>query len=365
MDFNPIGEKIIPKLIQPSRDRVIAYPDLYASLSKCKSGIKNNDEWDKTKKLGNPYELIHISNRSNYNSIAKHSPVSRSYFKLWEILNDYAGILPDRPAITASLAEGPGGFIEAIRDFRRNDSNRHDELYGITLESTNKYVPGWNIEGAGIQLSYGNIYDQADIMKFIAKIPEGVDLLTADGGFDYSVDFNNQEQQSYRIIFSELTAGLIMQKLGGTMVCKVFDIFTEFTVKMLYLLYCLYDRIYIVKPKTSRPANSEKYILAKGFKGIDAALLQSMKDILFNWNDDIVNLTGIEVPKEFAKRLEEYNREYVKNQIYYLNSIIDLVANKPTKMMYKNIIRKQAENAVDWCNKYNMIINTDSKYLKY
>ena len=32
---------------------------------------------------------------------------------------------------------------------------------------------------------------------------------------------------------------------------------------------CFYEEIYLNKPLTSRPANSEKYIVAKNFKGID------------------------------------------------------------------------------------------------
>lgn len=367
MDFNPAGAAInVPQIILPSHNRHLLYPELYGVLTKCKSGIKNNDEWDKIKKLGNPYELIHISNRSNYNSIAKYCPVSRSYFKLWEILNDFANILPKKSnAVVANLAEGPGGFMEAIVNYRKEEYS--DKLFGITLESTNKYIPGWNIKGDNVDVSYGNIYEEKDITDYVGKIMAagGADLITADGGFDYSIDFNNQEQQSYRIIYAELTCGLMMQKLGGTLICKIFDTFTEFTVKLMYLLYCLYDKIYIVKPKTSRPANSEKYVLAMGFKGIERDLLESMKRILFNWSDEIVNLDGIVVAKEFVKALDDYNRDYVKNQIYYLNSIIDLIENKPTKMMYRNIIKRQATSAVEWCNRYGMIINKDSKYLNY
>jgi len=47
-------------------------------------------EWDNVKKITNPYELIHITNIKKYNnSIALKEPVSRSYFKMIEILNKY------------------------------------------------------------------------------------------------------------------------------------------------------------------------------------------------------------------------------------------------------------------------------------
>ena len=41
--------------------------------------------------------------------------------------------------------------------------------------------------------------------------------------------------------------------------CKLFDIFTPFSVGLVYLMYRAFQRISIYKPVTSRPANSERY----------------------------------------------------------------------------------------------------------
>ena len=52
--------------------------------------IEDTKEWDTAKKITNPYELIYVSSRkSKIRSVAKYEPLSRSYFKLWEILQDY------------------------------------------------------------------------------------------------------------------------------------------------------------------------------------------------------------------------------------------------------------------------------------
>ena len=46
--------------------------------------------WDKSKKLSNEYELIHLPNKKmRGQSIAKYEPLSRSYFKLWEMIVDF------------------------------------------------------------------------------------------------------------------------------------------------------------------------------------------------------------------------------------------------------------------------------------
>jgi len=41
-------------------------------------------------------------------------------------------------------------------------------------------------------------------------------------------------------------------------VCKLFDIFTRFTVGLVYLMYRAFERVALFKPVTSRPANSER-----------------------------------------------------------------------------------------------------------
>ena len=57
-----------------------------------------------------------------------------------------------------------------------------------------------------------------------------------------------------------------MQKMGGHFVLKIFDIFEDCTIDILYLLNTFYEKVIIMKPYTSRYANSEKYIICKYFK---------------------------------------------------------------------------------------------------
>lgn len=51
---------------------------------------------------------------------------------------------------------------------------------------------------------------------------------------------------------------------GGNFICKLFDIFTPFSVGLIYLLRTCFQEISIHKPNTSRPANSERYVICKG-----------------------------------------------------------------------------------------------------
>ena len=234
--------------------------------------------WDKAKKLSNEYELIHIPNKKmKHDSISYYEPLSRSYFKMWELLKLYNFLKNkeewNKQLEIACIAEGPGGFIEAFVNFRKKYFNRIDNIHGITLRSTNKNIPGWNKSktflknNRNVKIHYGqdntgNIYNLENILSFRDYIQRKVDIITADGGFDFSDDFNNQEQLSYRIIFCEIVIALTIQNINGAFICKFFDMYSDFTLKLLYLLKVCYRELHIVKPLTSRPANSEKYIIA-------------------------------------------------------------------------------------------------------
>ena len=52
-----------------------------------------------------------------------------------------------------------------------------------------------------------------------------MDLITADGGFDFSLDFNNQEIIITKLLFAQMTYALLMQKQGGSFILKIFDTF--------------------------------------------------------------------------------------------------------------------------------------------
>ena len=342
--------------------------------------------WDKFKKITNPYEFIHISKKKNnkYSSISKYIPLSRSYFKLWEILKEFKLLdhLQDTNIKTAHIAEGPGGFMECLVNYRKHykDNNVLENVYGITLKSSTKDIPGWTkardfIKKNKVIISYGkdntgDIYNIDNILDFTKQIGNNkCDLITSDGGFDFSIDFNNQEQLAFRLIFCELITAISVQALGGCQVIKIFDIYTKLTVKLLYLITILYEEVYIYKPLTSRPANSEKYIIAKKFKGIDDNYLKTLYGVVRLWNSIKINNFHIEdlfledVPESFKQEIETYNKNFIKNQISSIKNTLELINNKPDIKQYNKIIKTLISNATKWCKKYDIEININSKYL--
>lgn len=343
---------------------------------------QNNKYWDSVKKITNDYELIHIpSNKKKKNdSIAFYNPLSRSYYKMIEILTDF-NILEKYSQTrinSAHIAEGPGGFIEALINKRKGIT---DNINAITLKSSKNEIPGWRKaktfleKNRNVKLNYGSddsgdIYNLENIIFFKNKVGfNSCDLVTADGGFDFSVDFNKQEQLSCRLIFCEIVTALSVQKINGNFICKFFDSYTNMTVKLLWLLNCLYDKIIITKPFTSRPANSEKYIVAIGFKGIEEQYLNKLYDVVEKWDEINQNNLFIEdifsqqIPESYKEIIASYNKFNINTQIKTIKNTIDIITNKQN-VNIEEIEKKQVRNALEWCYKYNIDINFASSYLQ-
>lgn len=319
--------------------------------------------WDIYKKYTNPYEYIHSNIPDTKVSICKYKPISRSFYKMIEICNVLHVLDNLKNDIkTFHLAEGPGGFIEAI-DMLRN--NKNDFYYGMTLIDDNSdYVPGWKKSDALLkknsniiiekgQDGTGNLFNYNNLLHCYNKYKSSMDIITGDGGFDFSIDFCNQEIIASKLIFTQMIYAIILQKKGGTFILKIFDIFTQATIDILYILSIFYNKVYIIKPNTSRYANSERYIVCKFFKGgIDESFLKNLSYIFeqLNTEKNICRFLNIEVPYILTNKIEEINaiigQQQLENILLTLN-ILDNNKSDKLEFLKKNNIQK----CIQWCSK--------------
>ena len=121
--------------------------ELYNLLIKYKSYIDNNIYWNKIKKISNLYEYIYIYNKHLNNNIgtAMYNPISRSFFKLQEMICDFDLIQntpQNKSLVIVGLAEAPGGFIECLYKYRRKQNiHNKDEYFCMSLISSDSDVP--------------------------------------------------------------------------------------------------------------------------------------------------------------------------------------------------------------------------------
>lgn len=325
-----------------------------------------NRSWDKYKKISNEYEHIFYSPNAHGN-ISLYNPVSRSFFKLWEILYDYEDVLHVKSSPFMKcvfLAEGPGGFFEAFHKRRTSCMpDNKDMYYGITLRSNNnRNVPDWKTQKSlPITISYGkdgtgNLYNIDNITHFAENVvgKNSCDFITADGGFDFSSDFNNQEDQSMRLIASEVLACLLLQKKGGNFLLKLYDCFCESTIIILHILSNNYRSLHFIKPLTSRPANSERYLLCVDFHGSmndhDVSVLENIiaqKPDIGHAAPDINTLYNIVI----------YNLYYTIRQVHYIQRTINYInffKKQSEDTVMNSILEKHINKSRKWCVKYDI-----------
>lgn len=321
---------------------------------KCKIDGLNVKKWEASKKRENLHEYIYTSSKKEKN-ICSIVPVSRSYFKIHEIIKDYD--IYDDKLSCACIAEGPGGFIHSLND------NNSSKVYGITLISQNRKVPFWNqsiLSNEGNIIcngadKTGDIYKIDNAKSFISMIGEDkCHLVTSDGGFDYSNDYNSQEDMSLKLLYCEIFIALNIQKTNGNFVIKFFDLFNYNTIKLVYILYNCYEKIHIYKPSTSRLSNSEKYVICSNFKGKSETIINDMIKY-YNHPEKLI----INIPETFIGDIIKYNNKFTEKQIEVINDIIK-------NMESENIDKPTNEQiliAKRWCSNYGLPLNDKCIYL--
>ncbi len=361
----------------------------------------NNDNniWrDLIRSIINPYELISPS--STYNSIHDEKTkkftvrsiiewpsgeqiISRAFYKLYEILHKFPELISNKNGITClSIGESPGGFIQALIKYRKNNSKTDDVYIGISKtdydNSKEKKETTWMSRNKKTE-EYLKIYDDLDIVHYIPdteltldknsvhliggtieRKPKTevdrsndrignifyedtlnlikeikADFITADGGQTIGVDSDEEQPKSdvaitdsaslkyeqeithYQLIYAEIYYALNCQNINGSFILKIFDIITDTTVHFIAILKHYYNSVSLYKPYTSRPANSEKYVICKGFKGITDVELNTYRELFLKFytvdeNQYLSQVLILPDTAEIINTIKEFNNTFMK-----------------------------------------------------
>ncbi|KAK9507779.1 hypothetical protein O3M35_007558 [Rhynocoris fuscipes] len=171
----------------------------------------------------------------------------------------------------ADVCAGPGGFSEYVL-WRKK---WYAKGFGFTLKGDCDFRLCDFFAGSpetfeafyGVK-DDGNVFDPDNIRSFTDDVlkgteGKGVHFMMADGGFSVEGQENYQEILSKQLYLCQFLVAMCIVRNEGHFVCKLFDIFTPFSAGLVYLMYRAFKEICIFKPNTSRPANSERYIICK------------------------------------------------------------------------------------------------------
>lgn len=333
---------------------------------KNKIGSIDPSTWLFARKLVNVYEYPKIKNEYCISRGIVKSPVSRAYYKLWEILQDFN---VNCKGDSLHLAESPGGFIQATVDYRNMKyQGETSNSYTVSLNSPegNFEVPKFHRDI--YRTKNVKIFDfgegEGDITKLstfwnIQRSLRGkkITLVTADGGINDRGNFNNKEINHVNLIFSELVQAMFVLQPGGTFIVKIFDIFSDATVNIIYLLSYLFGLVRITKPLTSRSTNSEKYVVCSGFR---KEKCDSIRNKLFKLLYCIDSTRGVVVEslfeitsKEFLYKILEFNKICVSIQEDSIDKILAYIQRD--KETFKSTKKQKDATIKSWLVKYNLI----------
>ncbi|KNC85528.1 hypothetical protein SARC_02289 [Sphaeroforma arctica JP610] len=299
-------------------------------------------EFITARRKANPYETIGKGGNVFINRAAVKMANMDSMLN-W-IFTSPEGLAFNEPLLFADVCAGPGGFSEYVLWKRE----KRCKGYGFTLRGPDDFKPyEFNRQPTEpyFETFYGadgtgDVTNEANIRAFtkltsIKSNKTGLHLMMADGGFSVEGEENYQEEILKQLVLCQFTVALSVLRKGGNFVCKIFDMFTPFTVGLVYVMYKHFDEVCILKPFTSRPANSERYIICLGLKERSPAVVEWLLAINAKLNefgewgmegaDNVAHIVAPEVisaDKQFTDYVRQANIALGEQQIGALNTLM-------------------------------------------
>jgi 23S rRNA U2552 (ribose-2'-O)-methylase RlmE/FtsJ len=237
------------------------------------------------------------------------------------------------------ICGGPGSFTEYFQ--WRHPNSRG---FGMTLESFDNPDDSRNWKRNVIEMNKFDIIEgpnRGDILVGWSKLLEKaassgqVQMMTADGYMSGDYNKNYQEIFNTRIIATEIMVGLNTVAKGGHFILKIFDNTTKIMGDLIYILSMAYEDVYIFKPCSSRPLNSERYVVCKNKYGKDidiSGIVEVLGKVLDIFNKKMyVSRIFEDLPDEFVEWLDNGMEISIGWQNYHHDKLDDYISGKFVK----------------------------------
>jgi len=330
------------------------------------NAYEKEHKWELAKKLANPYEMIYTQEEKfPHPNISLLKPLSRSYFKMIEMLevSKFIETVPKEwnHIRSVHIAEGPGGFIQATVDYLENHKKSIKKMYAITLKSDRYYIPGWKKANSFLkkyenilEVSYGkdgtgNIYIEENQLSFISSVEKKVNLFTADGGFDFSINYTQQEKQIFDLLVCSFLIGFQTLSINGYCFVKIFDTYSASTKALISLCGSCFKEYSLYKPATSRPCNSERYFIGKKYTGLNNSVINLLKEFLNKSKNNL--FPYINIDDEELNYIQEISNTYEKKQIECINEAKEYAHNP---LIYENIYKRHFQASYNFCSTFKI-----------
>jgi hypothetical protein len=312
--------------------------------------------------------------------------VTNAWMKMYECMDVIRAPLlnkltktPSRDFNTFHIAEAPGNFMVAINHYMFSHfpqvtwnwaANSYRDLYShrsFYLSDTyglmKNYKDDWIFGADGD----GDITSPANLRSFANEIEKrfenGLHFVTSDVKFvPPDSNYDEEEWQNIPVQMGHMIASLMTLKKGGAMMLKEFTYFEAPKTSHLYLLAHCFTKLLVVKPETSRAANSEVYLIGIGYKKNLSELqimklLDEMQYVRYMVDSSPSIFKRDDIPESFVKRVHELNAALVEKQIPAISrnvSLFQQYEDVPYQEICKDMSSLRAKSAQEWVKKYGI-----------
>jgi len=301
--------------------------------------------------------------------------VSNAYLKQFEILSQFPEIIKNEGPVFTYFdnASFPGAFIRGTDHYIKNNrpNIKYLDWFASSLYNGKKDVLGdeynllynYPFRWLMSEKNNGDVVNPDNILNFRQLFRNfEVPLYTSDLGFDVSADYSKQEIFHLQPNIGQICCALETVRDNGTQITKQFSFFELRNKIILYILTKMYKKVNIIKPITSKPDNSEVYILCMGYdKNNSLKYRELILNSLKHWDKPI--LEEIILPEEFNKKLTFIANELYLRQIDKIKFNIDLfykLRHQTERVNLPSYFYQQLKREVDtWLRENPMKIIND------
>ncbi|ORX89241.1 S-adenosyl-L-methionine-dependent methyltransferase [Basidiobolus meristosporus CBS 931.73] len=260
----------------------------------------------------------------------------------------------------ADLCSGPGGFSEYLL-WRKHTWGEKAHGWGLTLKGDKDFTLDQFHPAAlahhCFTPCYGDIYLEENIRNFSNTVRDatediGVDLVVGDGGMSVEGEENSQEGLMKQLILCQILSMFTVLRKGGDFAVKIFDVLTPFTAGLMYILYRQFEKVCILKPLTSRPANAERFIVAMNLKERSPKIIDHLYMVNNKINElkqggadlqvvEIIDMDVMVKDEAFLDYLQTTNMRIAIKQIEALKDLLKYIKNPDLRYPNQEQVRRQ------------------------
>jgi hypothetical protein len=146
-------------------------------------------------------------------------------------------------------------------------------------------------------------------------------------------------------------------KKGALLVLKIDYLFYKPVIELLYILSCVFEKTYIIKPSTSNVLSFEKYIVCKNFINEERSTAFYNEAFVNKMNSNSAHLTSLtteEIPCYFVNKITEIDVMLGQMLLESIQEIINISHSNNKTDKIETLKKNNAQKANVWGNKYKI-----------